>query len=293
MPSDQRRYPEAIAAEALDIVVVAFGAPELLSGCLGALGGAFPVVVVDNSSNPSVRDVADSHGAVYVDPGANLGFGGGVNVGLAHLEPRASDVLLLNPDAQIAPPDVERLAHCLHRSAALACVAPVQTDPRTGETARVGWPFPTPLGAWVEAAGLGRFRDADDFMIGSVLLIKRSALEAVGSFDERFFLYAEETDWQRRAHDAGWQVALCPEATATHVGAGTGGDPSDRNVHFHASHERYIRKHYGSRGWQVYRAGTMVGSLVRALVLPGDRGRQAANRFHLYRRGPVRTEDGP
>ena len=44
-------------------------------------------------------------------------------------------------------------------------------------------------------------------------------------------------------------------------------------------------------GWQVYRAGAMVGALIRAVVLPGERGRKAANRFHLYRRGPCRVED--
>jgi GT2 family glycosyltransferase len=127
-------------------------------------------------------------------------------------------------------------------------------------------------------------------MIGSVLLLRATALAQVGGFDERYFLYAEETDWQRRAYDHGWRMACCNQVTATHVGAGTGGSADRRRVHFHASQERYIRKHHGRFGWGVYRAGTMAGSFIRAIVLPGQRGREAALRFHLYRQGPCLVE---
>jgi GT2 family glycosyltransferase len=130
-------------------------------------------------------------------------------------------------------------------------------------------------------------------MIGSVLLLRSGALDDVGGFDERFFLYAEETDWQRRAFERGWRMAYCEDVVATHIGAGTGGSADLRRVHFHASQERYIRKHHGTAGWQVYRAGIMAGAFLRALVLPGERGREAARRFHLYRRGPCRVESRP
>jgi GT2 family glycosyltransferase len=272
------------------VLVVAYGAPELFERCLAPLHGAFPVLVVDNSSDASIKAISERNGARYLDPGANLGFGAGVNRGLADLQGQGGDVLLLNPDAQIEAEGVHSLRRCLHARADLACVAPIQTDPEGASSARVVWPFPTPWGAWVEALGLGRLRNHGDFLIGSVLLMRSTALEEVGGFDERFFLYAEETDWQRRAHDLGWRVALCSEVEATHVGAGTGGDPGAREVHFHASHERYIRKHYGRAGWQAYRTGQAAGAFVRALILPGARGRRAANRFHLYWRGPVRVE---
>ncbi|MGO8871934.1 MAG: glycosyltransferase family 2 protein [Acidimicrobiales bacterium] len=273
----------------VDVVVVAYGAPGLLDRCLTALGPELPVTVIDNSSDPDVRSVADRHSAVYVDPGRNLGFAGGVNLGLDRCRPSA-DVLLLNPDAAIEAAGVEDLVRCLHARPDRACVAPAQVEPATGQSARVSWPLPTPCGAWVEAVGLGRLRRGPRFMIGSVLLLRRAALTEVGRFDERFFLYAEETDWQHRAHDRGWTSSLCPEVAATHVGAGTGGDATEREVHFHASNERYIRKHHGSAGWLVFRAGVMTGALVRAVFVPGDRGRRAADQFHLYRRGPCRAE---
>jgi GT2 family glycosyltransferase len=279
----------ASAQAPIEVLVVAYGAPDLLDRCLAAVGGAFPVTVIDNSSLAEVRTVAGRHGATYLDPQQNLGFGAGVNVGLRRL-PEDTDVLLLNPDAAIDPDGVLALHRCLHADPGLAGVAPEQVDPADGSRARVGWPFPTPLGAWAEAVGAGRLRRSDRFMIGSILLLRAEAVADVGRFDERFFLYAEETDWQRRAWNRGWRVALCPEVVATHVGAGTGGDSVERDTHFHASNERYLRKHYGSTGWTVFRTGVMAGALARALVLPGDRGRRAAAQFHLYRTGPLRAE---
>jgi GT2 family glycosyltransferase len=277
-------------AGAVDVVVVAFGAPDLLDGCLGALAGRFPVVIVDNSSDPAVRAVAARHQADYIDPGENRGFAAGVNLGLARRSRPDHDVLLLNPDASIGPEGVLALERCLRAGPDRACVAPAQVDPDTGEPARVAWPFPTPWGAWVEAVGLAPLRRRNDFLIGSVLLVRAEAVGQVGPFDERFFLYTEETDWQRRARTLGWTTALCPEVVATHVGAGTADDSTLRDIRFHASHERYLRKHFGTSGWWVYRAGAMVGALGRALVLRGERSRDATARFHLYRRGPCRVE---
>ena len=108
-------------------------------------------------------------------------------------------MLLLNPDAVIEAPSIRVLHSRLQQDPTLAAVAPAQREPTDGTQARVGWPFPTPSGAWVEAAGLGRLRHRVDFLIGSVLLVSDRALTDVGGFDDRFFLYAEESDWQRRA----------------------------------------------------------------------------------------------
>jgi GT2 family glycosyltransferase/glycosyltransferase involved in cell wall biosynthesis len=270
------------------VVVVAFHAPELLDRCLEALGGDFAVLVVDNSSDPSVEDVAHARGCSYLDPGRNLGFAGGVNRGFAVRDGR--DVLLLNPDATITPDAVRDLHAVLGRDPGLAAVAPAQSGPGGAVPDRVVWPFPTPAGAWLEAVGLGRLRDRPDFLIGSVLLVASAALDDVGPFDDRFFLYAEESDWQRRAADRGWRVALCPSVTATHVGAGTGGDPVRRETHFQASHERYVRKHHGTAGWWSYRAASVTGAAARALVLSGDRGQAARTRLGLFVAGPLRAE---
>jgi GT2 family glycosyltransferase len=274
----------------LEIVIVAYGEPTLLMACLAAVDGAYPVIVVDNSSLAATRDVAARFGARYLDPGRNLGFAAGVNHGLRHRR-RSGDVLLLNPDAVISVASIDRLRLALAGDPQLAAAAPAQINPRDGRAAAVCWPRPTPAGVWLEAVGLGFLRNPCGFVIGSVLLLRAEALVDVGLLDERFFLYAEETDWEIRAQRRGWKVALVPEALASHIGGGTGGDPTRRETHFHASHERLIRKHHGVLGWQLFRAGTMAGSCVRIVLHNGVRRREAIRRFGLYGRGPVRMED--
>ncbi|MGA0567128.1 glycosyltransferase [Rathayibacter sp. KR2-224] len=285
---------DAGAAQDPHVLIVAYGSPAPLEGCLAELGSGLPVTIVDNSSLPETRTLAERHGARYVDAGRNLGFAGGVNLGLETIEACGEgtrDVLLLNPDARISPEGVRTMHELLHSAQRRAAVGATQTDPETGAGVRVWWPFPTPAGAWIEAVGLGGLRRRRDFAIGSALLLRREALQEVGRLDERFFLYAEETDWQRRARSRGWDIAVA-DVAATHEGGGTGGDPRQRERHFYGSAERYIRKHYGPAGWQLYRAGTLVGAAVRGSVLPGERGAAARRRAALFRHGPVAVETG-
>lgn len=274
----------------LEVIVVAYGSPQMLHEALTPLAGSYPVTVVDNSSLPEVRAVSEAAGARYVDPGYNGGFAAGVNAGLAHRELPDGDVLLLNPDAVVTPESVEELHRALLADPHLASVGPVQVD-GDGAPSRVGWPFPSPLATWVEAVGLGRLRDhRADFVIGSVLLLRAEALDQVGGLDERFFLYAEETDWAFRATRLGWRHAVVPTAVATHLGGATSADSRRRETHFHASQERYLRKHYGALGWHVARVAQLAGSGARALLVRDARGASARTRFGLYAHGPVRAE---
>jgi len=272
------------------VVVVAYGDPGALAGCLDTLGGHYPVVVVDNSSTAATRDVAIGAGAQYLDPGENLGFAAAVNVGLRVVGLPDVDVLLLNPDAVIEPQTVERLRGALHEDPTTACVAPAQHRPgsHTPATA-VCWPFPTPWRAWAEAIGMGRFTRGWEYVIASVLLVRGTALVDVGGLDEGFFLYAEEADWERRATRLGWAVSYRPEVSAVHVGAATDPDPARREVRFHAGIETYVRKWHGSLGWNSYRAATVATALRRALVFRGDRRRASVRLARLYASGPART----
>jgi len=272
----------------VEVVVVAFGAPDLLRRALEPVR-QLPVTVVDNSSSPDVAKVCDELGVAYHDSGANLGFAAGVNFALARRRAPEGDVLLLNPDAEISSEAVSHLQRALLTDNHLASVAPAQVD-LSGKPARVGWPFPTPWGACIEALGLGRLRARSDYVIGSVLLLRAEALRQVGGFDDSFFLYAEETGWARRASSLGWRHDLVESVTAVHVGAGTSSDLRAREVHFHASQERYLRKHHGVWGWQLARIARVGGALARAVLLPSARAQEAAARCRLYAQGPMRME---
>lgn len=245
-------------------------------------------MIVDNSSSEVVRELADTRGYRYIDPGRNLGFAAGVNRGIKEIGTPHPDILLLNPDAAISGEDVVALQRCLHENSneRVACVSPRLIDD-DGHPIRVLWPFPSPRQAWIDAAGLARFQSSAGFLIGPVLLLRHEALEAVGLFDEGFFLYAEEADWQRRAAALGWSNHLCAAVCARHAGGATSDDSTTREALFHASVERYVRKWFGRGGWTIFRLGVMAGALVRAMTGPGRAGHR--NRFLRYLHGPIRV----
>lgn len=276
---------------ALSVVVVAYGRADLLRDCLAPLAQTHDLVVVDNAGSSECAEICRTLGVRYVDPGGNLGFAAGVNVGLAQVA-TDHDVLLLNPDARIESEALARLHEGLEGDPRAACVAPAQVHPETGDRQRVEWPFPSPGREWLIALGLGRLVRAKDFVIGSVLLLDRDALDQVGAFDERYFLYSEETDWQRRAVAAGWHSHFVPDAVATHVGAATSSDTDVQEAHFFASGELYVRRWFGAAGWAAYRLAVIVGALPR-LVVGGRQGRAAAGRrLRIHLRGPVRHRAG-
>lgn len=277
---------DEIPPAAPEIIVVAYGSPEQLDRALRPLAGEFPITVVDNSGLDATRTVVERLGGIYLNPGCNLGFAAGVNFGVARRQAPGRDLLLLNPDAVIDAESVRQLQRELHAVPRTACVGPAQVD-ESGRPARVVWPFPGPTRAWLEAIGLGRLNRRADFLIGSVLLINATAWTKIGGLDERFFLYAEETDWQRRATADGWSKRMVPGVRAMHVGAGTGGDSRFRITNFHASQELYIRKHFGKAGWLAYRTAMISGAAIRSRLLFDERRTAATERVRLYLAGPV------
>lgn len=279
-----------MTSNAVEAIVVAYGRPDLVDRLLARIAPDLRVVVVDNSRLDAVRAVAAQCGADYVDPGGNVGFAAGVNLGLQRLGSTRCDVLLVNPDVDIDVETVRTLSGFLRLpgNEEVGAVSPRLLDV-DGREQRVVWPFPSPSRAWFQAVGLGRLPARRTFVVGAALLLRREALEAVGPFDERFFLYAEEADWQLRAQRAGWRSGLCPHAVARHEGAASSDDTVRRETLFHAAQETYVRKWRGALGWHAYRAGTVLGAAGRTVVLRGERRREASRRMSLYRRGPCRV----
>lgn len=272
--------------EQVHAVIVAYHGAGDLDRCLACLQASIPVTIVDNSQSSAVAAVAQAHGAGYVASGRNLGFGAGVNVALCEiLKGPPVDVLLLNPDAQITPVAVWQLSEALAADPRAAAAAPHIVDV-DGKPQRVMWPLPRPSRSLLEAAGFGKLNAAREYAIGAVLLLRWDALRDVGLFDERFFLYAEEADWQKRSRAKGWHTAYVASACAVHVGAGTSSDPARREVLFYAGGETYMRKWHGSSGWQVTRLSALAGALVRRFVLRGEKRRAAASRAQILLKGP-------
>lgn len=267
---------------------MAYGSPDMLRHALEPVR-ALPVTVVDNSSLREIRDLSAELGCRYVDPGLNGGFAAGVNVGLADRQVPGADVLLLNPDAEISVEDIRRLQRALLADDRLASVGPRQVDD-TGKPIRVTWPFLSPWGVWLDALGLSRLRPDSQYVSGAILLLRAEAIEQVGTFDDCFFLYSEEQDWAYRARRSGWHHAVVGDVVAMHVGGATSSNEQKRQAHFHGSQERFLRKHYGTFGWQVARVGQFLADMVRSLFQKGAASRGLRERADLYRRGPLRVE---
>lgn len=265
--------------------MVAYRNTSQLKGALASLEPRQPLVAVDNGVETDVRRLVEAYGGRYLTAGRNVGFAAGVNLALRACEGR--DVLLLNPDVQFEPGLPAALSRVLHDDPRTAAVAPQLMYP-DGSPQRVAWPIPSPREAWIDALKLRRtFRPRREFLIGAVLLLRAEALADVGGFDERFFLYAEECDWQLRALQSGWRIRLADDLVAVHLGSGSSDDEGVRAQHFYRSGELFGRKWYGSRGWATMQAASLLGSTLRLganIHRPVERAR--------YRREIVRVVRG-
>jgi GT2 family glycosyltransferase len=244
------------------VVVVSYRRAELLESCLASLSRhepTWPVVVWDNRSDatPDVHALASRRRDItWRFSPDNVGFAAAVNAVAAGTE---GDLLLLNPDAVVRS-SLRPLAQLLDDRPLAAAAAPLVDDgDAPWDNARR---LPTLASLVVEHAGYGsrlrRFRwsgryasppNTAGWASGACLLVRRAAWSAVGPFDERFWLYAEELDWCRRAGSAGWEVAVHPEVLVGHRAGGTVADDvresSRAAEHLRRSTGLYVAKHHG------------------------------------------------
>jgi GT2 family glycosyltransferase len=243
------------------IVIVAYHNTPDLAAVLESIGPGQAVLVVDNGVDDDVRQLVDSYGGLYLTPGSNVGFAAAVNLALSRRDGR--DVLLVNPDARLTPDLPNALRAVMERDARIAAVAPRLRD-RDGVRQQVEWPIPSPREEWVKALKLQWLSPPKHvFLIGAVLLLRSDAVDDVGLFDERFFLYAEECDWQLRAVKRGWRLQLASDCTAEHSGGGSSEANSAREAHFYRSATLFAVKWYGRRGLASMRLAALLGNVLR------------------------------
>ena len=126
-----------------------------------------------------------------------------------------------------------------------------------------------------------------DAATGACLFLRRSALADVGPFDERFFVYYEETDWLIRAKRRGWRTVFLPGVEAMHAsGSSSPGVRSGRSLLLLESQHRYARKHFGPVTAVLLRsalAGLDAARLVRHAGAGGaERRAQARDRIRVH-----------
>jgi GT2 family glycosyltransferase len=123
-----------------------------------------------------------------------------------------------------------------------------------------------------------------EWLFGPALLVRREAADAVGLFDEDFFMFSEEVDWCYRFRAAGWQVLFYPGAGFVHVGgASHGGRLFTENLR---GHLLFLAKHRGRREAERARRLLLAALRVRGILFRGERGRMYRDAARWLASGP-------
>jgi hypothetical protein len=267
------------AAPAISVIIVSFNTREMTLDCLRTLtraleGLASEIIVVDNASTDGSAAVirAEFPSVQVVESDRNAGFGAANNLGMRAA--RGAFFLLLNSDAFPESGAIAELVRFLQENPQVGACGP-RTFNQDGSLQISCYRFTSPLHAWQENLWLSRgygdwahdtVREVD-FVIGACMAVRREVFEEIGGFDERFFMYSEEADWQRRIWNAGWKIVFVPTARVTHLGGASGAAHSDKvPTYFWESLDYYGRKHHGVLGLIAIRAAMVVGCALRAVL---------------------------
>jgi GT2 family glycosyltransferase len=275
----------------LTIAVINHETPDLTAGCVRSIR-AFPptepfeAIVVDNgSSEETLQRLREIDGARIVETGRNAGFAAGVNRCVSEAAPHADVIVVLNSDTEVEAGALDALAAAA-RGDRVGLAAPMLRYP-DGTPQRSAYSrFPSLATMWatlcipaafaqdkleriVGHASVLSLTDHDAgvrplHVMGAAMALRRAAWDEVGPFDERYFMYLEETDWQERLHARGWNVELVPSARVVHLHRGGDGAPGVPPLTYLDS----TRLYFSSRGvndWAV--RATMATALFVSLIV--------------------------
>lgn len=274
-------------------VIVNYNAGDLLLECARSLlapgsGSEDPpdLVVVDNDSTDSSIDLLSGAfpDVPVIHSRVNLGYARAANLGAAATA--APIILVTNPDVVFLPGAAEA-ALARFNDAEVGAVGPLVRD-ADGSV----YPSARQDPCIVDAVGHGlvglvrqdnpwtrRYRELDvdphssrdvDWVSGAALWLRRAALDAVGGWDEGFFMYVEDVDLCRRLRGAGWRVVFEPGAEVTHVqGASTVARPYRMIAEHHRSIFRFASKHWSGVRRLLLPAVAVVLVLRAALAMLG------------------------
>jgi GT2 family glycosyltransferase len=207
------------------VVVVAYNNRDSLRECLDSLLGTLPpaseLLVIDNASTDGSPELVEENYPTFsvIRNRVNLGFAGGSN--LAGAEARGEYIVFLNPDTTTAPGWLEKL------------LAPLEEDFRVGLTTPQILLMRSPgvinaCGNDIHLSGLTLCRGAGlkegtlasraiiSAVSGAAFAIRRELFNQVGGFDERFFMYLEDTDLSWRCRLAGYDCIYVPDSVVYH-----------------------------------------------------------------------------
>lgn len=238
------------------------------------------IIVVNNDAaeddpvplSTRVRSLAAA--VTLVSTGRNLGFSGGMNVGIREaLRGGATEILLVNSDVIVPPDCIGRLQAGLDTVPHAGIAGPVvlaRSEPdrvasrgisysaRTGRMRHLGYLEPV--------AGLSLSEHTVvDAVGGCLMLVRREVFETVGLFDDDYFFSFEDLDLCLRARAAGFRTVLCASARVHHEGGRSMGANSPRRLYFAARNHLLVARR--SNPHTAYVPGMLRSSWIVALNL--------------------------
>jgi GT2 family glycosyltransferase len=236
----------------ISVIIVNYNAGALLAECVSAvLASTVPVEVLisDNGSVDDSLDKISTDVRVYITKNnANLGFSRGNNRVLSQAQ--GEFVLFLNPDCIIQPDTLENLLKVLESSPDIGIVGPVIRNQDGTEQRGCRRKIPTPFTAVTKNFNMNMEPLPDhpinvEAISGAFMLVKRSVLDKVGSWDEGYFLHCEDLDLCMRLQLAGFKIIFVPSLSVKHVkGACSTSRPFFVEWHKHKGMVRFYSNFY-------------------------------------------------
>jgi GT2 family glycosyltransferase len=277
------------------IVVVTYNSQACIADLLDSLddSGAHSIVVVDNGSIDATVQIVEGRTGVRLVRSTNVGYSGGINRGVREV-PDADAYLILNPDLVVRPGLLAPLKAALEEPG-VGVVAPLVlgSDGHRQDSLRREPTLLRALG--LNGTGIPLLseyvtgddqyvapRDAD-WALGAAVMFSRACYDAVGGWDESYFLYSEETDFCLRARDAGWRTRLVPDAVVVHHEGGSGRSDATHVMQIVNRVRLYARRHSTAAGYAylgltvlseltwVARGHTQSRASIRGLLRPSTR----------------------
>ena len=264
----------------ISVVIVSYNTCEILKNCLDALyehskGIDMEVFVVDNDSHDGSANMVKNNfpSVLLLLNNQNFGFAAANNQ--AFVLARGKYIILLNPDAFIRPLSLEKSVSFMDRTPRCGLCGGKIISP-AGQLEPSARRFPSALSKLLALSGLrGKFSQSAilnyyefggfahdrpqevDWVPGTFTIVRKKMLDEIGFFDERFFIYYEETDLCLRAKKAGWNIYFIPDASVTHIGGASSKTRKDKSFDINAaqvlifrmrSEWLYYRKNKGFAG---------------------------------------------
>jgi len=250
----------------LAIVIVSYNAREELNSCLKSLTDHPPItphkiVIVDNGSPDGNSKIPESNwrNVDVIDAGGNLGFSRAVNLGIRSTASQL--LLLLNSDTSAPPGAVDHLVGILRSRPDVTVVGPRLVDAKGNLEISFGSMISPFTELWQKSLVRGHARRLPfftrlaerraqdehtvDWVSGACLLVRRVDAEAVGLFDERFFLYTEDVDFCAAVRNLGGRILFTPTVEILHHRGRSGRyAPFETSMAYNRSHLAFYQKHY-------------------------------------------------